>query len=117
MKKDLNYYLNLHWTFRFEWSDEDNSYVASVAELPGCMSDGETVEEAAHMIKDALKSHLSVMLEHGDKITEPPKREDFKGRILLRTSPERHYKLVKKAASQGKSLNTLLDDMIEKEIA
>ena len=54
IKKDLDYYMNLNWTYRFEWSDEDNGYVASVAELKGCMSFGETIEEATVMIKDAL---------------------------------------------------------------
>lgn len=117
MKKDLSYYLNLNWSYRFEWSDEDKCYIVSVAELPGCMSDGETIEEAAGMIKDALESHISALLNHGDKVPEPPKPEEYKGKILLRTTPQRHYKLVKKASSQGKSLNKFLDEIIDKEIA
>lgn len=117
MKKDLNYYLNLNWTYRFEWSDEDGCYVASVAELPGCMSDGETIEQAAAMIKEALESHISAMLKHGDEIPEPPKPGEYKGKILFRTTPQKHYKLVKKAASQGKSLNKFLEEITEKEIA
>ena len=117
MKKNLEYYAKLNWTYRFEWSDEDNCYVASVAELPGCMSDGDTIEEAATMIKDALNSHLASMLKHGDVITEPPKPDEFKGKILYRTSPQKHYKLVKKASSEGKSLNKFLDEIIDKEIA
>lgn len=116
-KKDLKYYLNLHWTFRFEWSDEDNCYVASVAELPGCMSDGETIEEATNMIKDALQEYIETAIELNKEIPEPPRAEEFKGRILFRTTPQKHYKLVKKAASQGKSLNKFLDEIIEKEIA
>ncbi len=117
MKKNLEYYLNLNWSYRFEWSDEDNCYIASVAELPGCISDGKTIEEAAKMIKDALKSHISTMINHGDKINEPPRPEEYKGKILLRTTPQKHYKLVKKANAQGKSLNKFLDEIIDKEIA
>lgn len=117
MINNLNYYLNLPWTYRIEWSNEDNCYIISIAELPGCSSDGETIEEAVNMVKGALKSHLSAMINHGDNITEPPKPEDYKGRITLRTSPEKHYKLVRKAAAQGKSLNKLLDEIIDKEVA
>jgi predicted RNase H-like HicB family nuclease len=28
------------------WSDEDGSFVAEVPELPGCMADGRTYQEA-----------------------------------------------------------------------
>lgn len=116
MKKDLNYYLNLPWTYRFEWSDEDSCYIASVAELKGCMSDGENIEEASHMIKDALKSYIESSLTNGDAISEPPRKESCKGSIIYRTTPEKHCKLLRKAASQGISVNKLIDEAIEKEL-
>ncbi len=28
------------------WSDEDNSYIAEVSELAGCMADGSTMQSA-----------------------------------------------------------------------
>lgn len=116
MEKDLNYYINLPWSYRFEWSDDDNCYIASVAELKGCMSDGQDIEEASHMIKDAVKSYIESCIKNNDLITEPPKKEDCKGNITYRTTSEKHCKLLRKAIAQGISLNKLIDDATEKEL-
>jgi predicted RNase H-like HicB family nuclease len=39
---------------------EDGGYWVSCPELPGCSSQGDSVEEALDMIKDAIKGHLEV---------------------------------------------------------
>ena len=40
-------------------SDEDGGgYLATVPDLPGCMSDGETREEAARNVDDAIASWI-----------------------------------------------------------
>ena len=107
--KDLDYYLGLNWTYRFEWSDEDSGYVASIVELKGCSSFGETIEEATAMIKDALISYISASLEYNDEIPEPIKPVDCKGNITYRTRPEKHYKLAQRAKVDGISINSLID--------
>ena len=38
MIKDFNYYMSLNWTYLLEWDDVDNCYIATVAELKGCMA-------------------------------------------------------------------------------
>jgi antitoxin HicB len=65
--------LNLPWSYRFEWSNEDNCYVVSVEELKGCVADGKTIEEAIKMIKSALNSYITGCLEAGFEIPEPLK--------------------------------------------
>lgn len=117
MIKDLNYYLNLHWTYRFDWSKRDNCYIASVAELDGCKTHGETIEEAAKMIKDALICWIETLQENNQEIPEPPKIEQYKGRVTYRTTPERHYRLARTAAIHGKSISKVIDEAIDKEIA
>lgn len=109
MVKDLNYYMSLKWSYRFEYSDEDNGYIASVVELKGCMSFGETIEEATSMIKDALQSYLIASLENNDEIPEPLKPTNYKGNITYRTNPDKHYKLAVRAKADGVSLNQLID--------
>jgi len=116
MNKNLEYYLNLPWSYVIQWSDEDDCYVASIGELKGCMSHGDTLEEATFMIKDALNCHLKAMLKYNDPIPEPLKSIDFKGNIAYRTTPEKHYKLVKRAQKTGKSLNKFIDEVLDEKL-
>ncbi len=46
---------------------EDGGYWVECPSLPGCASQGDTVEEALEMIKDAIKGHLEV-LEQKNKV-------------------------------------------------
>lgn len=54
-----------------EWSDEDGLYIARVPELPGCMADGETREDALREIRISTALDLEVRKLHGDSIPEP----------------------------------------------
>ncbi len=42
---------------------EDGGFWVECPSLPGCSSQGDTVEEALAMIKDAIKGHLKVLAE------------------------------------------------------
>ena len=50
---------------------EGGGYLAEFPDLPGCMADGETPEEALQESQDALKSYLASIKKHGDKIPAP----------------------------------------------
>ena len=117
MKKDLNYYLNLPWTFRIEWDPRDNLYVIGVTELKGCMSCGDNISKATQNIQEALSSYLQTMFLENSEIPEPLKQSECSGKLMLRIPPEKHYKLVKKASVEGKSLNKLINEIIDKEVA
>lgn len=47
---------------------EEGGYVASVPTLPGCMSQGETYEEARRNIHEAIEGFLLVLAEHNEEI-------------------------------------------------
>ncbi len=117
MVKDLNYYLNLPWTYRFEWSNDDNCYVVSVAELSGCVSDGADLTEAAKMIAEALHSHLSACIEAGIEIPEPLKPVDYKGKIPYRTTADNHYNIAKRAKTLGISINSFIDSAVRDKLS
>ena len=47
---------------------EDNQFIASVPSLPGCHTQGETIDEARKNIEEAAKGYLKVAKKFGDKI-------------------------------------------------
>ena len=49
---------------------EEGGYIVSCPHFPGCITQGETVEEALDMIKDAIKGYISSLKKHGEAI--PP---------------------------------------------
>lgn len=53
------------------WSKEDDCYLAEVPELPGCMADGDTLQEAAAAAEESMKLWIEVNQERGVEIPEP----------------------------------------------
>jgi len=51
--------------------DEDGMFIAEVPALPGCVSQGETREEAARNIKEAIELYLESLQAHDEPIPPP----------------------------------------------
>jgi predicted RNase H-like HicB family nuclease len=47
-----------------EKEPEDEGYFAYTPNVPGCFSNGKTIEETKHNIREAIEQHLASMLEH-----------------------------------------------------
>ena len=56
------------------WSQTDGCYLAEVPELPGCMADGESLQEVAKEIEESIKIWIDVNTERGLAIPEPKGR-------------------------------------------
>lgn len=53
------------------WSNEDDSYIAEVPELPGCMSDGKTYSEALENIEKIIDEWIETAKSLKRNIPEP----------------------------------------------
>ena len=53
------------------WSEEDNAYIAEVPELPGCMADGKTFEEALRNVQVIMGEWIDTAKELGREIPKP----------------------------------------------
>jgi predicted RNase H-like HicB family nuclease len=58
------------------WSDEDKAFVVEVPELPGCMADGRTYQEAVANAEVIIQEWIETAQDLGRPIPEP------KGRLL-----------------------------------
>jgi antitoxin HicB len=56
--------------------DEDGIFVAECPNLPGCVSQGATREEALANIRDAMEGYLASLEKHGEPVP-PPIQEEF----------------------------------------
>lgn len=59
------------------WSDEDDTYIAEVPELPGCASDGKTHQEVLKNIEVVIDEWIETAKLMGRSIPEPRGRLSF----------------------------------------
>jgi predicted RNase H-like HicB family nuclease len=59
------------------WSEQDAAFLAEVPELPGCMADGQTYQEAITNVERVIQEWIETAKELGRPIPEP------KGRLLF----------------------------------
>jgi len=57
----------LKYTVIFEPAEE-GGYVVSVPALPGCVTEGDTFEEAMEMVKDAISGYIASLQKHGEEV-------------------------------------------------
>src|SRR5262249_56118662 len=80
-------------------------WVAEIEELPGCISQGATPEEAIANVRDAMLGWISVALEDGRNVPQPRALGTYSGKFIVRVPSSRHADLVRPAAHAGLSLN------------
>jgi antitoxin HicB len=105
--KTVEYYMNLPYTI--ELIKDPEGWFVRVKELEGCMSQGDTAEEAIEMIQEAMELWLEVSLEDGLPIPEPRPDEDYSGKFVVRVPRSLHRDLVEQAAREGTSLNQTIN--------
>lgn len=88
---------------------EGGGWVITWPDLPGCISDGETPEEAIQNGRDAFAAWMMVRTENlKQPMPKPAKSTSQPARFVLRTPRTLHARLVARAESEGVSLNTLV---------
>lgn len=105
--------LYLRYPVDVRWSDRDKLWIAEVYDLPGCLADGESREEALTNASEAARLWVEVAREDGREIPEPSiDEDDASGEFLVRTTKGLHSRLKHEARRQGVSLNQLVATLL-----
>lgn len=112
--KNLKYYLGLNYPSQITKIDAEDGggFLIEVPMLKGCMSDGETVEEAYNNLEEAKKEWFSYMLENNLDIPEPTKAVDYSGKFMVRIPKTLHKIIVEQSKKEGLSLNQYVSTVL-----
>ncbi|MGD1809710.1 type II toxin-antitoxin system HicB family antitoxin [Dapis sp. BLCC M126] len=61
----------LHYEIILYWSQETRAFIAEVPELPGCIADGETYQEALQNVEIIMQEWIETAQELGREIPKP----------------------------------------------
>ena len=114
---DVAVYLNAPYVRMLIPDPEDGGYIAEVLELPGCITAGETPQEALRNLEEAMTGWIRASLDHDKPIPEPVGMKEYSGHFPLRMSTELHRAAALRAAQEGVSLNQWIVKAIAAEVA
>lgn len=117
--KTLQEYFDLQYPYELKMltEEEGGGFFIRYTDLPGCMSDGETADEAIKMGEDARQCWIESRLEQGKSIPLPFSASNkYNGRITVRAPKSLHRELIEKAENEGISLNQYLVYLLSKGV-
>ena len=105
--KDLAYYLDLSYPVQLSYQSEDGDeyWLAELLDLPGCMADGSSPDEALESLDEAKRLWIETQIEDGREVPEPAQVHEYSGKFLVRMPKSLHYRLATQAKREGVSLN------------
>nr|VFJ64272.1 MAG: antitoxin HicB [Candidatus Kentron sp. DK]VFJ67304.1 MAG: antitoxin HicB [Candidatus Kentron sp. DK] len=110
MKQIMDYPLEL----RPLAENEGGGWLVSFPDLPGCMSDGQTPEQAMANGKDALAAWLRAAEETGREIPSPGQKPS--GKFVARVPRSLHARLTARARQEGVSMNALVSAFLAESL-
>jgi antitoxin HicB len=96
--------------------NEGGGYSIEFPDLPGCMSDGENIDEAIRNGKDAVQAWIEAASEINRPIPKPGELESKSGKWVQRAPKSIHLRLVNRAKEEEVSLNTLVITILSESL-
>ena len=99
------YYMSLPYRLEIIPDPDEGGYAVRYPDLPGCLSVGDTIDEALTNAEDAKAAWIEAALKEGIKIAEPTSSDDYSGQFKLRIPKSLHRSLAEHAKAEGTSMN------------
>jgi len=114
--KPLSEYLALQYTFKVV-ADPGGGYVIFFPDLPGCMTQVETLDQIPTMVEEARTLWLETVYDKGEEIPLPTYPKAYSGKFNLRLPRLLHRQLAESAEREGVSLNQYVVSLLSRRDA
>ncbi len=103
--RTIDEYMALPYRIELIPDVNEGGYVVSYPDLRGCLTTGETIEEAIANGEDAKREWLLAAMADGFPIPEPASDEEYSGQFKLRIPKSLHRQLAMQSKKEGISMN------------
>lgn len=102
--------------------DDGGGYLIEIPDLPGCIADGDSLEEALRNAEGAVQEWMAAASAEGRAIPKPGSADLYSGKWVQRVPKTLHMRLASQARREGVSLNAfatalLAEGLGKKEVA
>jgi antitoxin HicB len=96
-------------------AEDGGGFLITWPDLPGCMSDAETIEEAIMNGREAFRAWMEVHINEGREIPTPGSTGSS-GKFVQRVPKSLHFRLAARAKVEGVSMNTLVATILAENL-
>ncbi|MFC2020598.1 toxin-antitoxin system HicB family antitoxin [Chloroflexota bacterium] len=114
--KPVEYYLDLDYPVT-SYKAPEGGFVMEIEDLPGCLSEGETLIEAYDRIEDVKRDWIEIAYEDGQEIPLPRTENEYSGKFMVRIAKYLHRDLADLALKEGVSLNQMVQTLLSSAIS
>jgi predicted RNase H-like HicB family nuclease len=115
-RRQAGYYLRKDYPILLLRDPGSGAFTAELPDWPGCVSDGETIQELMENLDDARRTWVEDCIERGIEVPEPGARSTYSGKFLLRVPKAVHGRLAHLAEREGVSLNQYVLSILAEHI-
>ena len=107
--------MSFEYAIQIVWSTEDSAYIAVVSDLPGCMADGKTPEQALANARQIIKEWIEVAKEEKRQIPPPLSAQDI-GRMIRQQMIEEQKLIMTQLEKAAKAMMPEMIDHLKQQL-